>query len=581
MEGCSPELAVFGCGAAVATADGDLPRDLPSARKALHEAYARIAELLAEIGPLRERFRVLEEEKRDLPSTREALHEANARIAELLAENERLRERVRILEEEKRDLEAKVAGLNQLHFGRSSEKRPPPPPPAPDAAAGTGRRKRGQQPGSKGHGRRNHEHLPTTVEERDLPEDEKRCPCCGLPFRPRGFAEDSEKIEIDVKAHRRVIRRKRYQKVCSCPGLPAIVTAPPPPAVIPKSPMGVSIWVTVLLDKFLYYRPTYRLLKDLESHGLSLALGTLTGGLRQLLPLFEPIYAALHEKCLEADHWHADETRWSVFVKLVGKEGTRWYLWVFKSRSAVYFHLDPSRAAEVAIWFFREASGIVSADRYSAYKALMAFGRLLIAFCWAHVRRDVVRVGDRYDEHAEWAKRWIDRIAKLYDLNQTRLSLRDDPEAFRAANEELRLFLKEMERIRDAELAAAPSKEKAKILESMRNHWEGLTLFFGFAEVPLDNSEAERLVRGPAVGRKNYYGSGSIWSGRLAAAMFSIFATLELHGVCPRKWLTRYLSACAELRGKVPEDFERFLPWNLSDEDRAALVPGRPSPDTS
>jgi hypothetical protein len=30
--------------------------------------------------------------------------------------------------------------------------------------------------------------------------------------------------------------------------------------VIPKSLLGVSVWVTVLLDKFLFYRPTYRLL---------------------------------------------------------------------------------------------------------------------------------------------------------------------------------------------------------------------------------------------------------------------------------------------------------------------------------
>jgi transposase len=76
------------------------------------------------------------------------------------------------------------------------------------------------------------------------------------------------------------------------------------------------------------------------------------------------------------------------------------------------------------------------------------------------------------------------------------------------------------------------------------------------------------------VARKNYYGSGSVWSGHLAATMFSIFQTLELHGICPRKWLTRYLEACAELRGKVPSDYERFLPWNLPEAERAALAPG-------
>jgi transposase len=519
----------------------------------------------------------------DAARVQTAVEGAFDRIAELETENAKLLERIGILEEENRDLQAKVAGLNQLHFGKSTEKKKPAPrgssskPPADDST-GKRKRKRGQQPGSEGHGRRNYDDLPTTEEVIDLPEEDRVCECCGLPFEPFPGTDDSEFVEIEVKAHRRKIRRKRYRKGCSCSGGPTIVTAPPPPAVIPKSRIGVSVWVTVLLDKFLYLRPTYRLLKDLESHGLSLSQGTLTGGLRSLSSLFDPIYNAFHAKCLQADHWHADETRWPVFVPIEGKKGTRWYLWVFKSPEVVYYVLDPTRSAEVPKEFFgKKARGIVSADRYSAYKSLMKLGRLLIAFCWVHMRRDVLRLGQRYkEEHAEWSAEWIERIAKLYDLNDKRLLALADEDAFFAAHAELHLFLLAMEEVRDAELATDPREEKAKVLRSMVNHWDGLTLFVNFPDVPLDNSEAERRIRSPAVGRKNYYGSGSVWSGRLAAMMFSILQTLELQGLCPRKWMTRYLTACAEQRGKVPEDLERFLPWNLKEEDRALLLPGTP-----
>jgi transposase len=193
------------------------------------------------------------------------------------------------------------------------------------------------------------------------------------------------------------------------------------------------------------------------------------------------------------------------------------------------------------------------------------------------MRRDVLRLGQRYKEkHAEWSAEWIERIAKLYDLNDKRLLALADEDAFFAAHAELQLFLLDMEQVRDAELADEPREEKAKVLRSMVNHWDGLTLFLDFPAVPLDNSEAERRIRSPAVGRKNYYGSGSVWSGQLAAMMFSILQTLELQGLCPRKWMTRYLTACAEQRGKVPEDLERFLPWNLKEEDRAHLLPGTP-----
>ena len=85
-------------------------------------------------------------------------------------------------------------------------------------------------------------------------------------------------------------------------------------------------------------------------------------------------------------------------------------------------------------------------------------------------------------------------------------------------------------------------------------------------------------VRGPAVARKNFYGSGSLWSGRLAAIMFSIVATLLHWKINPRLWLTWYLESCAAAGGKAPEDIQPFLPWNLSDERRAELgAPHRPS----
>ena len=65
-----------------------------------------------------------------------------------------------------------------------------------------------------------------------------------------------------------------------------------------------------------------------------------------------------------------------------------------------------------------------------------------------------------------------------------------------------------------------------------------------------------------------FYGSGSLWSGQLAAMLFSIFATLRRWKLNTRKWLTAYLQACAENGGKAPPDVTMFLPWNLSERRR-------------
>jgi transposase len=107
-----------------------------------------------------------------------------------------------------------------------------------------------------------------------------------------------------------------------------------------------------------------------------------------------------------------------------------------------------------------------------------------------------------------------------------------------------------------------------KVRESLGNHWTGLAVFVEHPEVPMDNHTAGRARRGPAVGRKSDYGSGTAWAGRLAAARFSLLQTLCLWDVNPRSWLTAYLKACAESGGKAPTDGMRVLPWNLSDEDR-------------
>jgi transposase len=109
---------------------------------------------------------------------------------------------------------------------------------------------------------------------------------------------------------------------------------------------------------------------------------------------------------------------------------------------------------------------------------------------------------------------------------------------------------------------------RRKVLESLGEHWTGLTVFVAHPEVPMDNNTAERAERGPVVGRKNYYGSGAVWSGRLAAMLFSLFETLALWELNPRAWLTAYLEACARSGGKAPADLESYLPWNLSAQQR-------------
>ena len=89
-------------------------------------------------------------------------------------------------------------------------------------------------------------------------------------------------------------------------------------------------------------------------------------------------------------------------------------------------------------------------------------------------------------------------------------------------------------------------------------------MFVNSPWVAMDNNTAERDMRGPVVGRKNFYGSGSVASAQLASTMYSVLATMKLWGLNARTWLTAYLQACADNGNQPPQDINAFLPWQMN-----------------
>ena len=487
----------------------------------------------------------------------EALYQERLRQA-----TERAQERESALLCELETAQAKIRDLQQRLFARKSERGSRIDDKHRGAAAGS--RRRGQQRGAPGHGRSRQAHLPVRIEEVELASPV--CPGCGKALSPFAGPDECEVLEIEVSAYRRVIRRHRYRPTCQCNALAGIVTAPAPARLIERGKFGISVWVSVVLDKFLYGRPSYRLVQDLADQGLALSMGTLSGGLQAIAPLFVPLYEGLLEQLRSAAHWHADETRWEVFVDIEGKRGHRWYLWVFQSPAVAYYVLDPSRSAAVPTEVLAGVGGgTISCDRYGAYKK---FARLhpgfTLLFCWAHQRRDLLMLANDYPELRPWALAWVEYIGSLFARHAKRR------EAWLAGGEsgeldrQLRAMVQEMADKREAALADPTLPGPAvKLLKSMRRHWPGLSAFLDHPELALDNNEAERALRPAVVGRKNFYGSASQWSGELAAMMFSVLMTLRRWQINPRTWLNAYLQACAEHGNRPPPQLGAFLPWTM------------------
>ena len=245
--------------------------------------------------------------------------------------------------------------LSRALYGSKSEKQDTP---------GTGR-KRGQQRGAPGHGRTQRPVLEEKEEPQKPPEDALVCSCCGKPYVANG-ERSSSVIEIEVKAHIRRIVRPRYRRGCDCTSSPLEVTAPPPARLFPRTPYGISVWARILFERFACFRPLRRVAAWLTDQGLAIAPGTVAGSVPRFLPLFEPLAKAILAHQNEMAVRHGDETGWRIQSLSETGRSRRAWLWISVSAEAVYFLIDPSRSAEVAMELFGSVKGIVFlvCDRY-------------------------------------------------------------------------------------------------------------------------------------------------------------------------------------------------------------------------
>ena len=567
-------------------------RDFQDQRDTVRVLTWQVDLLRLDLGGLRGSLEKSGEEKKSLSRAladsradhRKALRRSRRQkttIRSLSRNNARLRKKARALRNRIEALEADItrlrstgAVLSKRLYGRKSEQQDKP----------RSDRGRGQQRGAPGHGRTQRPGLEERPEDLAPPPEACVCGRCGTPYVPNG-AEESTLVEIEVKAHKRVIRRPRFRRDCACASSPLEVSAPPVPRLFRGTPYGVSVWARLLFELCVCLRPVHRVAAWMSAHGLAISPGTLANSQKRFVPLFEPLFGAILAHQNKAILRHADETSWRV-QELRGEDrSSRAWLWTSVSHDAVCFHIDGSRSAEAAKKLFAGIVlyAVIVCDRYSAYKKLarMLAGLVILAFCWSHVRRDFIDCAAGQPRLEQWCQGWVGRIAEIYRLNDERLKhydpgLKRQTPAFDAAQTALKGALDSLFAQAGRELAALSDKAReARALRSLVNHREGLCVFVDRPFVPLDNNVAERILRGPAIGRGLSHGSDSADGARFTAILYSVLGTLSMNGIDVLRWLEAWLTACAENGGKPPGDLEPWLPWSMSEQRRREfMAPG-------
>jgi transposase len=498
------------------------------------------------------------------------------------------------------ELAEQVAVLSRMLFGQSSEKSRPVPGSAPDSLDGDGGQAgagvakpakpgRGQQRGSRGHGRRDYSHLETEEVIHDVADGLRCCAECGLEFEFLG-SETSDQVDWRVTLIRIVHRRLRYRRRCDCPGT-RTVTAPPAPNPVAKGLFTAGFLARLMYHKYVLGMPVHRIVRLLDAEGLQVSEGTLTGALHNMAALLEPLREAIMARNAAAVHVHADETTWRVYERPDGKDGYRWWLWVFLADDTVVFTMDPTRSASVLDTHFgidrseqKLPDGrrlVLSTDFYVAYQSLARVEGVDPLWCWAHIRRYFIRAGDAHVQLRYWRDQWIARIADLYTAHRAMATTTVGTTDHTQAGADFDTAITVMDTARQEQQAIYSLHPAArKVLDTLDREWGGLIRHRDFPDIDLDNNAAERALRNPVIGRKNYYGSHAQWAAYLAATVWTITATAERNQREPLTYLNNYLQACAHNGGKPPEGdaLQRFLPWLPDPGDTTGSRDNNPPP---
>lgn len=466
---------------------------------------------------------------------------ADARIVKLEKTVERQGQRIKSL-------------LKQLHGKKSEATKPD-----NSSANIVPKRARGRQPGSKGHGRKKRDDLQTLDIIYDFDPDEQLCAECGTEYEPLG-EQTSEEIDVEYRVVKLVHRRKKIVRSCDCSSSPVVKVAKGPAKLTAGGMFTCRFWSYFLFEKFQLQRPTYRVRQLWRAHGLDVSQGTITNGLKRFHDrgVFKPLAEEIRRRIRDGSRQQSDETGWKVFQEIEGKEGHQHWLWVTLGSDATAFRVEPTRSKEAALKMIGPQPTILTSDRLSSYHNLGE--NVINSWCWAHIRREFLALANQ-DSTKALGQRWVAMIDEIYHLNNQRLAA--SGKSFKKLDEELRSSVLEFERkLKLNAKRRGMGEDVQKLFQNIARDWEGLTVFVDCLEVPMDNNSSERALRNSVVGRKNYYGSGSLWSADLTADLFTVLETLKMNQVNQLQWLERYLSAVAENNGEVPQTFKDFLPWN-------------------
>jgi transposase len=384
----------------------------------------------------------------------------------------------------------------------------------------------------------------------DLPREEiilapqEHCPQCGESGYSKIGEDVTETLEY-VPARFKVLRHVRPKH--SCRACETIRQSELPSMSITKGKAGAGLLAHIILSKYCDHLPLYRQSEIFAREGIHISRSTMTGWMRQIDALVEPLSDALHKDILTSDKLHGDDTTISVLAPGPGQTKTG-RLWVYvrddrgfggETKPAAFYSYSENRQGLHPQEHLKGFKGILQADGYAGYNELYR-ANIIQAACWAHVRRKFFE--DHEHTKSLASKDILQKIGLLYDIEREIKG--KPPDKRKAIREDKALpVLKDLKQYMDGLQGKISGKSPlAGAIRYALNRIEALSVYVHDGRVEIDNNIAERAMRPIALGRKNYLFAGSDRGGKIAASFYSLIETCKLNNINPQEYFCDVLN---------------------------------------
>ena len=380
----------------------------------------------------------------------------------------------------------------------------------------------------------------------------------------------SEQLDI-IPAKIQVIRHIRKKYACECGK--CIKTATMLKQPIPKSLASPGLLAHITVSKYQDALPLYRQEQILQRIGVEIPRATLANWMIQSGNLIQPIINLLRDRLLTYDILHMDETTVQVLDEPNKKSQSKSYLWVQRGgppkTPVILFDYDASRGQSVPLRLLDGFNGTIQTDGYAGYNAVVNQNNLIHLGCWAHARRKfseaVKAQGKNKNKKTGKAQRGLAFIQKLYKIEKTLLSLRDEERFTQRQQKSLPTLDKLKEWLDESILTVPPKSAVGSALHYLNNEWDKLIRYTNDGRYLMDNNLAENAIRPFVIGRKNWLFSQSVKGVKASANLYSLIETAKANGLEPYAYLRVLFEKLPQ--ATTVDEIESLLPGNIALEE--------------